>query len=41
MMGDLTSLLDTTWILNTSEMERLVYFSDSREEGREVDQVSW
>ena len=22
-MGDLTSLLDTTWILNTSEMERL------------------
>ena len=23
MMGDLTSLLDTTWILNTSEMERL------------------
>ena len=24
MMGDLTSLLDTTWILNTSDMDRLV-----------------
>jgi hypothetical protein len=30
MMGDLTSLLDTTWILNTSEMERLV---DIKERG--------
>ena len=24
-IGDLTSLLDTTWILNTSEMDRLVW----------------
>ena len=31
MMGDLTSLLDTTWILNTSEMERLVHQGGNEE----------
>ena len=33
-IGDLTSLLDTTWILNTSEMERLV---NIKEGGKEMD----
>ena len=31
MTGDLTSLLDATWMLNTSEMERLVNIKEDKE----------